>query len=98
MRSDASAKTSAGLPLLRVNLGGVLRAARTEQHKTLREVSKTANVSLGYLSEIERGAKEVSSEMLASICQALNVPLWQVLAMAARAAAAEHDVRNNPNN
>ncbi|MCL2464641.1 MAG: helix-turn-helix domain-containing protein [Micrococcales bacterium] len=93
MRNEASAKAPAGPTLFRVSLGVVLRAARTEQHKTLREVSQGANVSLGYLSEIERGSKEVSSEMLAAICQALNLPLWQVLAMTARAAASDHEVR-----
>lgn len=76
-----------GSQLLRVYLGAVLRSMRTEQHKTLRAVSVGANVSLGYLSEIERGCKEISSEMLASVCDALEVPLWQVLAKTARAAA-----------
>jgi len=75
-------------PLFRVHLGVVLRAMRIEQNKTLREVSQGANVSLGYLSEIERGCKEISSEMLASVCDALDVPLWQVLVMTARVAAA----------
>jgi len=48
-------------------IGDALRARRQAQHRTLREVSTAANVSLGYLSEIERGQKEASSELLAAI-------------------------------
>ena len=51
--------------LLRRVIGDALRARRQAQHRTLREVSTAANVSLGYLSEIERGQKEASSELLA---------------------------------
>ncbi|QQM68005.1 helix-turn-helix domain-containing protein [Actinomyces weissii] len=65
--------------LLRREIGEVLRAARQQQGRTLREVSSQARVSLGYLSEVERGQKEASSELLASICQALDVPLSVVL-------------------
>ena len=65
--------------LLRRELGDVLREHRRSQGRTLREVSATAAVSLGYLSEVERGEKEASSELLASICNALDVPLSQVL-------------------
>ena len=65
--------------LLREELGDVLRDARRSQGRTLREVSSQARVSLGYLSEVERGQKEASSELLASICQALNAPLSVVL-------------------
>ena len=61
--------------LLREVLGDVLRRARTKQARTLREVSDTARVSLGYLSEVERGRKEASSELLAAICGALDVSL-----------------------
>ena len=66
--------------LLRKVIGDVLRARRLAQHRTLREVSTLANVSLGYLSEIERGHKEASSELLASICEALGTGLSDVLA------------------
>jgi transcriptional regulator with XRE-family HTH domain len=66
--------------LLREVIGDVLRRARTTQRRTLREVSDAARVSLGYLSEVERGRKEASSELLNSICDALDVPLSQVLA------------------
>ena len=66
-------------PLLRAELGEVLRSMRQAQGRTLREVSAAAQVSLGYLSEVERGQKEASSELLDSICGALNAPLWFVL-------------------
>lgn len=65
--------------LLRRVIGDTLRSRRLSQQRTLREVSTGANVSLGYLSEVERGQKEASSELLASICEALDVPLSQVL-------------------
>jgi transcriptional regulator with XRE-family HTH domain len=65
--------------LLRQLLGDVLRQLRLRQARTLREVSGSARVSLGYLSEVERGQKEASSELLASICKALGVPLSHVL-------------------
>ena len=64
--------------LLRQLLGDVLRRLRLRQGRTLREVSASARVSLGYLSEVERGQKEASSELLAAICGALNTPLSQV--------------------
>lgn len=76
--------------LLRQEIGDVLRDARRQQGRTLREVSSVARVSLGYLSEVERGQKEASSELLASICGALDVPLSSVLrAVSQRVAAAE---------
>ena len=65
--------------LLRRLLGDVLRERRRDQGRTLREVSSTARVSLGYLSEVERGQKEASSELLGSICEALDVPMSEVL-------------------
>jgi transcriptional regulator with XRE-family HTH domain len=65
--------------LLRRVIGDALRARRQGQHRTLREVSTAANVSLGYLSEIERGQKEASSELLAAICDALGASLSDLL-------------------
>lgn len=65
--------------LLRQIIGDVLRQHRMRQGRTLREVSSTARVSLGYLSEVERGQKEASSELLAAICFALGVRLSEVL-------------------
>jgi len=65
--------------LLRRVIGDALRSRRQGQHRTLREVSTAANVSLGYLSEIERGQKEASSELLAAICEALGARMSEVL-------------------
>jgi transcriptional regulator with XRE-family HTH domain len=65
--------------LLRRLLGEALRRRRQDQNRTLREVSSVARVSLGYLSEVERGQKEASSELLASICVALGVRLSDLL-------------------
>jgi len=67
------------MTLLRRVLGETLRGRRLRQRRTLREVSGAARVSLGYLSEVERGQKEASSELLASICGALDVRLSDVL-------------------
>ncbi|AXK35586.1 XRE family transcriptional regulator [Streptomyces armeniacus] len=65
--------------LLRRLLGDVLRRQRQRQGRTLREVSSSARVSLGYLSEVERGQKEASSELLSSICDALEVRMSEVM-------------------
>jgi transcriptional regulator with XRE-family HTH domain len=65
--------------LLRRVIGDALRSRRQSQHRTLREVSTAANVSLGYLSEVERGQKEASSELLAAICEALGARLSELL-------------------
>jgi transcriptional regulator with XRE-family HTH domain len=73
------AKESAMTTLLREVIGDVLRRVRMEQGRTLRDVSDDARVSLGYLSEVERGRKEASSELLGAICGALEVPLSRVL-------------------
>jgi transcriptional regulator with XRE-family HTH domain len=73
--------------LLRRVIGDTLRARRQSQRRTLREVSTAANVSLGYLSEIERGQKEASSELLGSICDALGAPLSDVLTEVSRTVA-----------
>lgn len=76
--------------LLREELGDVLRHARRDQGRTLRDISAKASVSLGYLSEIERGEKEASSELVASICDALGLPMSVVFAeIAQRAGRAE---------
>ena len=69
--------------LLREAIGGSLRRARTARRRTLRDVSRRARVSLGYLSEVERGRKEPSSELLAAICEALDVALPDLLTEAA---------------
>ena len=77
--------------VLRHVIGDELRKRRQDQGRTLREVSAAAAVSLGYLSEVERGQKEASSEMLAAICGALEVPLSDVLSsVSSHLAQAEH--------
>lgn len=65
--------------LFRRQLGDVLRNERMQRGMTLRELSSSARISLGYISEVERGQKEASSELLASLCEALDVPLSAVL-------------------
>lgn len=76
--------------VLRQEIGDVLRSIRQAEGRTLRDVSHGARVSLGYLSEVERGQKEASSELLSSICTALNVPLAAMLfQVAERIASAE---------
>lgn len=74
--------------LMREVLGETLREQRFSQGRTLREVSLAARVSLGYLSEVERGQKEASSELLTAICSALGLSLSQVLAMVSNRVAA----------
>lgn len=75
--------------LFRRLLGEVLRSQRIRQGRTLRDVSAAARVSLGYVSEIERGQKEASSELLASLCAALDVPLSAILSEVGDAVALE---------
>ncbi|EFU82037.1 DNA-binding helix-turn-helix protein [Mobiluncus holmesii ATCC 35242] len=88
MRIPPVAKPST--PVLRHELGEVLRQLRQTRGLTLRDVSAKARVSLGYLSEVERGQKEASSELLASICYALEAPVSFVLhEVADRIAAVE---------
>ena len=65
--------------LLRQEIGDVLRTHRQQQGQTLRQVASKASVALGYLSEVERGQKEVSSEILAAVAEALEVPLSTVM-------------------
>lgn len=67
-------------PLLRHVVGGILRAERTEQARTLLDVALAAQVSTAYLSEVERGRKEASSEVLAAICRALGLRVVDLLA------------------
>ncbi|RLV49162.1 XRE family transcriptional regulator [Nocardioides mangrovicus] len=65
--------------LFRDSLGSVLRAERVNRGLTLRELSADARVSLGYISEIERGHKEASSELLSALCDAMDLRLSEVL-------------------
>ncbi|GAA1111297.1 helix-turn-helix domain-containing protein [Nocardiopsis composta] len=66
-------------PLMREAIGALLRRVRLEQGRTLREVADDAQVSLPYLSEIERGRKEPSSEVLAAIRRALGLRLIDLI-------------------
>ena len=75
--------------LFRRLLGDVLRSRRVDQGRTLRQLCADARVSLGYMSEIERGQKEASSELLAAICTALDVPLSEILSDVADAVSLE---------
>ncbi|WP_280362823.1 helix-turn-helix domain-containing protein [Nocardia wallacei] len=84
------------MTLLREAIGESLRRARIAQSRTLREVSTSARVSLGYLSEVERGRKEASSELLAAICQALDLPLSRVLSDVSAAMAEADGVPARP--
>jgi transcriptional regulator with XRE-family HTH domain len=68
------------MPVLRQVVGDTLRSLRMRQRRTLREVSASARVSLGYLSEVERGQKEASSELLSAICRALDTELSDLFA------------------
>ena len=67
------------MELLRTHIGSALRDARVAQGRTLRDVAASANISLGYLSEVERGQKEASSELLNAICLALDLTLVNVV-------------------
>ncbi len=67
--------------LLRTELGEVLREARQAQGRTLRDVAAASSVSLGYLSELERGTKEASSELLSAVCAGLGVSLSELLTL-----------------
>jgi transcriptional regulator with XRE-family HTH domain len=71
-------------PLLRTTLGDVLRRIRLDQGRTLADVAAAGRISMQYLSELERGRKEASSEILAAICDALEVDLPDVLAEVGR--------------
>jgi transcriptional regulator with XRE-family HTH domain len=78
--------------LLRRVIGDALRARRQAQHRTLRQVSTAANVSLGYLSEIERGQKEASSELLSAICDALGAHMSDLLRDVSQTVAIEEQM------
>jgi transcriptional regulator with XRE-family HTH domain len=82
--------------LFRRLLGDVLRAQRMRRGMTLREVSADARVSLGYISEIERGQKEASSELLASLCSALDLPLSVMLREVSDLVALEESLTSTP--
>jgi len=78
--------------LLRTQIGASLRSARTAQNRTLRDVAREARVSLGYLSEVERGQKEASSELLNAICSALGLSLSYIISDVAQQIAAREEI------
>ena len=78
--ASVSQSSNKKMVLMRQVIGEELRRRRNEQSRTLRDVSRDAQVSLGYLSELERGQKEASSELLAAVCAALDTPLSSLLA------------------
>lgn len=80
-----------GTMLFREVLGAQLRVQRAEQGMTLRQLSARSNVALGYLSEIERGRKEPSSELIAAICRALDVPASKIVSQCAEVLAMEEN-------
>ena len=84
MASPLGPRQRRSRPLLRTMLGDVLRRTRRAQGRTLADVSRAARVSMPYLSELERGRKEASSEVLAAICDALRIDLSDLLAEVAR--------------
>ncbi|MFC4243115.1 helix-turn-helix domain-containing protein [Gryllotalpicola reticulitermitis] len=65
--------------LVRQEIGDVLRDFRLQKGRTLRQVASKASVALGYLSEVERGQKEASSEILASVAEALDTPISVIM-------------------
>jgi len=83
-------------PLLRHMLGDVLRRTRLAQGRTLADVARAARVSMPYLSELERGRKEASSEVLAAICDALRIELYDLLAQVGRDLSSDRTRRPAP--
>lgn len=92
VKNPVSAETPLREPLLREALGAALRAYRADRGITLRELAEIARVSPGYLSELERGRKEVSSELLAAVCRALGTKVSDVLIEAAGSMAVQGSV------
>jgi transcriptional regulator with XRE-family HTH domain len=81
---DQSETRQRSRPLLRTLIGEVLRRTRLDQGRTLADVARAARVSMPYLSEVERGRKEASSEVLAAICDALRIELADLLTATGR--------------
>jgi transcriptional regulator with XRE-family HTH domain len=78
-RPVAPAPVTRPEPPLRVLVGGILRRHRERQGRTLRDVAEDARVSVPYLSEVERGRKEASSEVLGAVCRALGLGLVDLI-------------------
>ena len=82
-RAERTARVGRAEPLLRLLVGATFRRHREEQGRTLAAVASEARVSIAYLSEIERGRKEPSSEVLLAVCHALGMRLADLLLEAA---------------
>merc|ERR1712000_571124 len=77
--TEAVSEEGPEMVLVRQEIGEVLRDFRQQKGRTLRQVASRASVALGYLSEVERGQKEASSEILASVAEALDVPISTIM-------------------
>ena len=86
---DQRARDRERAPVLREVMGAVLRRTRLTQQRTLADVAQQAQVSMPYLSEIERGRKEASSEVLAAVCGALDLQLVDLVALTYRSLRGE---------
>lgn len=85
------------MKLFREALGEVLREERLAQKKTLRTLSSEATIALGYLSEVERGQKELSSEILYSIAtQGLGLDTHEVVIRAGLRLGGLDDIPDTP--
>lgn len=93
---EGTAAPGQPVPLWRELLGQVLRSERVETHRTLQQVAERAGVSPQYLSEVERGRKDPSSEMLESICGALGLRLVDLLAESGRTLRCASPVGRQP--
>ena len=91
--TSPGARQRGARPLLRTKLGERLRRTRRDQGRTLADVSRAARVSVPYLSEVERGRKEASSEVVAAICDALWIDLSDLLAGVAQDLVADRAPR-----
>jgi DNA-binding Xre family transcriptional regulator len=89
LRGRPRPRTRRPEPPLRAALGQALRSERTAQRRTLTEVAERAGISMQYLSEIERGRKEASSEILGAVCTSLGIRLLDLVARTHRVLAVE---------
>lgn len=93
---SASPASPAREPLWRDLVGDVLRRERLAQERTLKDVADEARISMPYLSEVERGRKEASSEVLAAAARALGLGLGDLLSLARTELTRHHAARRTP--
>jgi ribosome-binding protein aMBF1 (putative translation factor) len=89
LRGRPRPRTRQPEPPLREAVGQALRSERTAQRRTLNEVAERAGISMQYLSEIERGRKEASSEILGAVCTSLGIRLLDLVAQTQRVLSVE---------